>query len=361
MEHEEGLKAALGDRYQIEREIGSGGMATVYLAQDLKHDRKVAVKVLRPEVAAPLGMDRFLAEIRITANLSHPHILPLHDSGEADGFLFYVMPYVEGESLRDRLNREKQLRIEDALKIACEVADALGSAHRHNVIHRDIKPENVLLQEGHAVVADFGVARAINAAGGAQLTETGIVVGTPAYMSPEQALGEVQLDGRSDIYSLGCVLYEMLGGEPPYTGPTPQAVIAKKLSEPTPRISVLRELVPQSVESALDKALAKTPADRFDTPAELVDALSPALAVPVGPSHVGHRKAIARMVSRGTGTVPPPIERLAVLPLANLTGDPEQAYFVDGMHRALIAELAQIGALTVISRQSSRGNWGWMQ
>jgi serine/threonine-protein kinase len=213
----ERLKAALADRYRIERELGSGGMATVYLAEDLKHHRQVAVKVLRPELAAALGAERFLREIEITANLNHPHILPLLDSGEADTFLYYVMPYVEGESLRDRLVREKQLPIDDSLKIASEVADALGFAHEHNVIHRDIKPENILLEAKHAVVADFGVARAIDAAGETKLTETGIAIGTPAYLSPEQASGEPELDGRSDIYALGCVLYEMLAGQAPFS------------------------------------------------------------------------------------------------------------------------------------------------
>ncbi len=220
------LSTALADRYRIEREIGSGGMATVYLAKDLKHDRDVAVKVLRPELAAALGPERFLREIKIAARLHHPHILALHDSGEADGFLYYVMPYVEGESLRDRLNREKQLPVEDALQIAREVADALGSAHRHDVLHRDIKPENILLEEGHAVVADFGIARAISAAGGEHFTATGMSVGTPVYMSPEQAMAEKDLTNRSDIYSLGSVLYEMLTGEPPHIGGSGHASLA---------------------------------------------------------------------------------------------------------------------------------------
>ncbi len=229
------LKSALADRYQIEQELGSGGMATVYLAHDVRHERKVAVKVLRPELAAALGSERFLREIKIAANLNHPLILPLLDSGEADSFLYYVMPYVEGESLRDRLNYEKQLPIDDALKIASEVADALGFAHDHNVIHRDIKPENILLEAKHAVVADFGVARAIDQAGETRLTETGIAIGTPAYLSPEQASGERELDGRSDIYALGCVLYEMLAGEPPFTGPTAESIVHKHLTtEPLP-------------------------------------------------------------------------------------------------------------------------------
>ncbi len=268
------LEAALQDRYRIERPVGAGGMATVYLAEDLKHHRQVAIKVLRPELAASLGADRFLREIEIAAKLTHPHILALYDSGEADGFLYYVMPYVEGESLRDRLNRERQLPIEDAVRVAHEVAAALSHAHSINVIHRDIKPENILLSAGEAVVADFGIARALSVAGGKQLTATGMAVGTPAYMSPEQAAGDQDIDARSDLYSLGCVLYEMLGGDAPYTASTPQALIAKKLSEPTPRISVVRETVPASIEAALTKALAKTPADRFATAREFSEALA---------------------------------------------------------------------------------------
>src|SRR5262245_20561764 len=210
----ERLARALEGRYAIERVLGAGGMATVYLARDLKHDRRVAIKVLRPELAAALGHDRFLREITTTASLRHPHILPLYDSGQADGFLFYVMPYVEGESLRDRLRREKQLPVDDALRIVREVADALGYAHARGVVHRDVKPENILLESRHAVIADFGIARAISAAGGESLTGTGLAIGTPAYMSPEQAGGDKQMDGRSDIYALGCVLYELLAGQP---------------------------------------------------------------------------------------------------------------------------------------------------
>ncbi|GMR14352.1 MAG: hypothetical protein BMS9Abin29_2603 [Gemmatimonadota bacterium] len=270
----ERLTTALADRYRIERELGRGGMAIVYLATDLRHHRQVAVKVLKPELAAAVGAERFLREIEISAKLHHPHVLPLYDSGDADGFLYYVMPYVEGESLRDRLTREKQLAIDDALQVAREVADALSYAHSHGVIHRDIKPENILLESGHAVVADFGIARAVSAAGGDKLTQTGLAIGTPVYMSPEQASGERDIDGRSDLYSLGCVIYEMLAGEPPYTGTTPQAVIAKKRSEPTPRISVVRELVPAGVEAAIDQALAKTPADRFATAQQFVEALT---------------------------------------------------------------------------------------
>jgi Tol biopolymer transport system component/tRNA A-37 threonylcarbamoyl transferase component Bud32 len=270
----ERLREALAGRYSLERELGQGGMATVYLAEDVKHHRKVALKVLRPELSAALGSERFLREIETTAQLTHPHILPLLDSGTAEGTLFYVMPFVEGESLRDRLSRETQLPLEDALRIAREAADALAYAHSHGVIHRDIKPENILLKSGHAVVADFGIARAVSAAGGERLTETGLAVGTPAYMSPEQAAGSGKLDGRSDVYSLGYVLFEMLSGETPYTGPTPQSILAKKLSEPLPRISVVREAVAPGIEAALNKALARTPADRWPTAADFAAALA---------------------------------------------------------------------------------------
>src|SRR6267143_14122 len=228
------LAAALADRYRLEGQLGAGGMATVYLAHDVRHDRKVALKVLRPELAAVIGAERFLHEIKTTANLQHPHILPLFDSGGVEGTVFYTMPYVEGESLRDRLVREKQLPIDDAVRIAREVADALGFAHSHDVIHRDIKPENILFEAGHAVVSDFGIARAINAAGGDRLTETGLAVGTPSYMSPEQAAGSRELDGRSDLYSLACVVYEMLGGEPPFTGPTIESVVRQHLTAEAP-------------------------------------------------------------------------------------------------------------------------------
>jgi serine/threonine-protein kinase len=229
-EHFDHLKAALADRYTLERELGRGGMAVVYEALDVRHDRTVAIKVLRPELAASLGAERFLREIQIAAKLTHPNILPLHDSGEADGTLFYVMPYIEGESLRDLLSREKQLSIDDALQITREVGDALSYAHSLGVVHRDIKPENILFQAGHAVVADFGIARAVSEAGGESLTETGLAVGTPAYMSPEQATATKEIDARTDVYSLGCVLYEMLSGETPYSAPTPMAMMAKKLS-----------------------------------------------------------------------------------------------------------------------------------
>jgi serine/threonine-protein kinase len=267
------LAEALSRSYRIERELGQGGMATVYLADDVKHDRKVAVKVLRPELAAVIGAERFLAEIKTTANLQHPHILPLFDSGAADSFLFYVMPFVEGESLRDRLTREKQLPIADAVRIATEVAGALDYAHRHSVIHRDIKPENILLHDGRALVADFGIALAASKAGGTRMTETGMSLGTPTYMSPEQAMGEREITTRSDVYALGCVLYEMLTGEPPFTGPTAQAIVAKVMTEAPAPPSKRRETVPEQIEDAVLTALAKLPADRFATAAEFAAAL----------------------------------------------------------------------------------------
>ena len=269
----ERLAAALADRYRLERELGQGGMAIVFLAEDRKHHRQVAVKVLRAELAGALGPERFLREIETVARLHHPHILPLYDSGEADGFLYYVMPLVEGESLRDRLRREKQLPLDDALRIAREVADALSYAHARGVVHRDIKPENILLESGHAVVADFGIARAVSAAGGDRLTETGLSLGTPTYMSPEQAAGSDDLDGRSDLYSLGCVLYEMLAGEPPFTGPTAAGVIQQHITVEPRSITQLRPAVPASVAEAISRALAKTPADRFNPVGQFAEAL----------------------------------------------------------------------------------------
>jgi serine/threonine-protein kinase len=266
------LSTALADRYRIERELGQGGMATVYLADDLRHARKVAVKVLRPELAAVIGAERFLAEIRTTANLQHPHILPLFDSGEADGFLFYVMPFVEGESLRDRLTREQQLPIGAAVSIATEVASALDYAHRHGVIHRDIKPENILLHDGRALVADFGIALAASKAG-TRMTETGMSLGTPHYMSPEQAMGERAITARSDVYALGCVTYEMLVGDPPFIGSTAQAIVAKVMTEKPAAPTRLRDTIPPAVEDAVLTALEKLPADRFATAAEFAAAL----------------------------------------------------------------------------------------
>ena len=303
-------------------------MATVYLADDLKHRRKVAIKVLRPELGSLLGPERFTREIRIAAGLTHPHILPLHDSGEADGLLFYVMPYVRGESLRQRLSREKQLSIDEAIGIVRQVASALDHAHAHGLIHRDIKPENILLHEGEAMVTDFGIALAAGAAPGERLTATGLMVGTPEYMRPEQAAGERTLDPRSDVYSLGCVLYEMLAGEPPYTGPTAQAVIAKRFTDPVPAIRRLRPTVPPAVEQAIMKALARVPADRFASAAALTDALTtPAGGQPRSPS-------------------------VAVLPFLNLSADPENEFFADGITEDVIAQLSKIRSLKVISRTS---------
>ena len=272
------LTSSLAGRYAIERELGAGGMATVYLALDVRHDRRVALKVLRPELAAVIGVERFLQEIKTTANLRHPHILSLYDSGEVAGTAFYVMPYVEGESLRDRLTRDRQLPIADAVRIATEVASALDYAHRHGVIHRDIKPENILLEEGSAALADFGIALAVNQAGGHRLTETGLSLGTPQYMSPEQATGERQLDARSDIYSIGAVLYESLAGEPPHSGPTSQAIIGKLLTEKPTRLRTLRPSVPEPLESAVNTALAKAPADRYRSAADFGAAIQAAAA-----------------------------------------------------------------------------------
>jgi serine/threonine-protein kinase len=267
------LGAALADRYRLERELGQGGMATVYLAEDVKHRRKVAIKVLLPELSAVIGGDRFLKEIELTASLQHPHILPLFDSGAADGLLYYVMPYVEGETLRGRLARERQLPLDDAVRIAREVAAALDYAHKRGVVHRDIKPENVLLQDGAALVADFGIALAVSNAGAGRLTQTGLSLGTPHYMSPEQAMGEREITPRSDVYALGAMTYEMLVGEPPFTGPTAQAIVAKVLTEKPVAASVHRDTVPAHASAAIHKALAKLPADRFGSAAEFASAL----------------------------------------------------------------------------------------
>ena len=323
----ERLNAALAGRYALAHELGSGGMATVYLADDLKHHRPVAVKVLRPELASVLGPERFLREVEIAARLNHPHILALYDSGEADGFLYYVMPYVKGESLRHRLEREQQLPIDEALGITRQIASALDHAHAQDVIHRDVKPENILLYEGEAMVADFGIALAASAAAGERLTQTGLAVGTPEYMSPEQSVGERALDARSDVYSLACVLYEILAGEPPYTGRTAQAVIAKRLTDPVPAVRRLRTTVPAAVEQALMKALAKTPADRFASTGAFAEALTAPAPVRSPPS-------------------------VAVLPFLNLSVDPENEYFADGITEDVIAQLSKVRALRVISRTS---------
>jgi serine/threonine-protein kinase len=267
------LTSALSGRYAVDREIGAGGMATVYLARDVRHERKVALKVLRPELGAVLGVERFLAEIKVTANLQHPNLLPLFDSGEANGLLFYVMPFVEGETLRARLQRERQLPVDEAVRITLGIASALHYAHQHGVIHRDLKPENILLQAGQPVVADFGIALAVSNAGGTRVTQTGLSLGTPQYMSPEQATGDHTMDGRTDIYSLGAMLYEMLTGEPPHIGNSAQAIIARVLTDKPRSVRLVRDTVPVQIEAAIDKALAKLPADRFSTPNEFAEAL----------------------------------------------------------------------------------------
>ncbi len=327
------LRTALAGRYQIERELAVGGMATVHLARDLKHDREVALKVLRPELAVALGAERFLQEVRITARLEHPHILTLIDSGEADGLLYYVLPYVKGESLRALITRERQLEIVDALKIAAQVASALDYAHRHGVIHRDIKPENILLHEGEAVVADFGIALAVREAGGQRLTETGLSLGTPHYMSPEQATGERELDARADIYSLAAVVYEMLAGEPPHTGPTVHAVIAKLLTERPTSLRTVRHAVPEAVDAAVARALAKVPADRFATAARFAQALE---------------SGVASLAAPAGG-----LDSIAVLPFANLSADPENEYFSDGVTEEIINALTKVAALRVAARTSA--------
>jgi serine/threonine-protein kinase len=314
------LKSALGDRYDVERPIGEGGMATVYLARDLKHERRVAIKVLRPELSASLGADRFLREIRVAANLQHPNILGLYDSGEVDGLLYYVMPFVEGESLRDRLNREQQLPIHDALQITREAGEALDYAHKHGIVHRDIKPENILVQGGHALVADFGIARAVDAAG-EKLTQTGMAVGTPAYMSPEQAHGGDHVDARSDVYSLGCVLYELLIGQPPFTGPNAMAIMARHAMEVVPSLQVVRQSVPDDVEDAVLRALEKTPADRFQTMAEFCERLSEAAAESTMARTAARRAATGAARRVGTREIaaaqtPEPSAKRRVLPIA---------------------------------------------
>ncbi len=272
---------SLAARYTIERELGSGGMATVFLARDIKHKRQVAVKILKPELTVSLGAERFLREIETTANLRHPHIVPLYDSGEVRGALYYVMPFVEGESLRERLKREGQLPLDDAIRIAREVAGALSYAHARGIVHRDIKPENILLESGHAVVTDFGIARAVREAGTESLTGAGISLGTPAYMSPEQAAGEREVDGRSDLYSLGCVLYEMLSGQPPFTGPTAPSIIKQHMVTEARPISNLRPAVPAPVSAALERALAKNPGDRFSVVSQFGDALGQPESTPI--------------------------------------------------------------------------------
>ena len=370
------LSAALSDRYRITRELGAGGMATVYLAHDVRHDRDVAIKVLRPELAAALGAERFLAEVKITARLDHPHILTLIDSGEVDGTLFYVMPFVRGESLRAKLEREQQLAIEEALGVARQIASALDYAHREGVIHRDIKPENILLHEGQAFLTDFGIALAPSAAGGDRLTGTGFSLGTPSYMSPEQAAGDRNVDARSDIYALGAVTYEMLAGEPPITGATAQAMIAKLMTERPTSLSVTRDSVPPAVDAAVMRSLAKAPMDRFATAREFADALSASAPPPRAGRTVGRGPLLAGAaivlgvlgvvaVMRlgfpgkagsspdGKGTMGA-IRSIAVLPLDNYSADSTQEYFAEGMTDELTTDLATISSLRVTSRGSAQ-------
>ncbi|HEY0243638.1 MAG TPA: protein kinase [Gemmatimonadaceae bacterium] len=336
----EGLESALSSRYRVDRELGRGGMATVFLAMDLRHDRKVALKVLHPELSSSLGPDRFLREIKLAARLNHPHIVPLYDSGEAGGFLYYVMPLVEGESLRDRLLRDGRLSTEESLQIVRGNASARDYAHRQNIVHRDIKPENVMLQDGEALVTDFGIAKAVSVASGDTLTQTGMMVGTPAYVSPEQAAGEAEIDGRSDQYSLACVLYEMLSGRKPFTGATAQAVLSKRFSEPVPSIrEVFRDATPE-IESALQRALAKDTRERFSTTIEFARALVAShLTTPDG----------SLLTQAGAGTA----KSIAVLPFISQSADPEGEYFADGVAEEIINALSKIKALKVSSRTSS--------
>jgi len=337
------LETALTGRYAVEREIGRGGMATVYLAQDLKHRRPVAVKILHPHIAAQLGTDRFLREIQIAARLSHPHILALIDSGEADGLLYYIMPYIQGESLRDRMVRGK-LPLEEALQITRHVASALGYAHNQGVVHRDIKPENVMLHEGEAMVTDFGIAKAVSAAGNENLTQTGSTVGTPAYMSPEQASGEGDLDGRSDLYSLGCMAYELLAGVPPFTGTNAQAIIMKRFAENPPPLRAANPGVPDNVERAIARAMERQPADRFATTLQFAQAL----AVPgISTTPSGPRPVTASLPAA------PKAKSVAVLPFVDMSPEKDQDYFTDGMAEEIINALTKIQALRVASRSSA--------
>jgi serine/threonine protein kinase/Flp pilus assembly protein TadD len=336
----EGLQGALTGRYRFEREVGRGGMATVYLAQDLKHRRPVAVKVLHPHLAANVGADRFLREIEIAAGLNHPHILTLIDSGSADGLLYYVMPFVEGESLRGRLARAGRLPVGEAVELTRKVAGALAYAHSRGVVHRDVKPENVMMHEGEAMVTDFGIAKALS--GSETLTQTGMSLGTPAYMSPEQASGEHEIDGRSDIYSLGCMLYEMLAGEPPFTGPTIQAIIVRRFTESVRPVRTLRSEVPEEVDRALLRALARDPGERFAVAGEFAQALA---------------TAIARITPAGAPTMVTAqhraIRSIAVLPFADMSPSKDQDYFCEGIAEEIINALTKIDALQVASRSSA--------
>jgi serine/threonine protein kinase/tetratricopeptide (TPR) repeat protein len=322
---------ALGDRYTIENEIGRGGMATVYRARDPRHDRSVAVKVLNADVAAALGTERFLQEIKTVASLTHPHIVPVHDSGETGGVLFYVMPHIEGETLRDKINRDKHLSPAETVRLTRTLASALDFAHRHGVVHRDIKPENVMLFEGEPLILDFGIAKAISAAGGETLTRTGIAIGTPAYLSPEQASGETQLDGRSDQYSLACVVYEMLSGQPPFIASTAQGVIAKRFSAPPQPLSSSAN-VPAAASDVVLRALSLDPADRFPTVSEFARVLG--AAIPAEAAESSRRS-------------------IAVLPFTNMSADAENEFFTDGISEEIINALTKVRALDVASRTSA--------
>lgn len=370
----DGLRVALADRYTIDRELGHGGMATVYLADDLKHRRPVAIKVLSPEVAASLGSDRFLREIHTAAKLQHPHILPLLDSGDAQGVLYYVMPFVDGESLRDRLDREGPLPLSEALRVTAEIADALSYAHRHGVVHRDIKPGNILIsgpreESGHALVTDFGIARVAFAATGGTLTRAGVAVGTPAYMSPEQASAERDVDGRADIYSLGCVLYEMLAGHPPFLGSTAQEILARHARDPVPPLRTARPELPKVVERLVRTALAKAPADRYPTAAAFHRALT--ATVQPSPTRRALRWALSATLSVGALTLGSLLMArggrwepegstaadsdlsIAVLPFENIGGDPSNEPFSDGVAEDLSTELRKVARLNVRARTSA--------
>jgi serine/threonine protein kinase/tetratricopeptide (TPR) repeat protein len=335
------LSAALADRYRIEHELGQGGMATVYRARDVRHDRDVAIKVLNTELAESLGRQRFVREIRMAAKLNHPHILPLYDSGECDGFLYFVMPVMQGQTLRDRLVTECTLPVDEAVRIATEVADALDYAHRQDVVHRDIKPENILLHEGHAVVADFGIGKAIVAAASesSTFTQIGATVGTPAYMSPEQATGE-ELDGRSDLFALGCVLYEMLTGEVAFTGASAQATIARRLLYSPPPVTEKRAEVSDEVAELVTRLLEKAPADRYASGAQVVSTLRAATTS-------GPRAVTPRLDASSTD------KRIAVLPFTNMSADADNEFFSDGLTEELITDLSGVKALRVTSRNSS--------
>jgi serine/threonine protein kinase/Flp pilus assembly protein TadD len=338
------LQAALADRYLLDRELGRGGMATVYLAEDRKHRRPVAVKILHPELAVTLGTERFLREIAIAARLNHPHILTLIDSGESEGLLYYVMPYVEGESLRERLRRQGQIPLPEAVEITCQAARALGYAHQRGVVHRDIKPENLMLHEGGAIVADFGIARAVES-GSEKLTQTGFSVGTPTYMSPEQAVGDPEVDGRSDIYSLGCVLYEMLSGAPPFTGGSAQALLARRFREPAPPLPARG--IPDGIAQAVAKALATEPSGRYPAALQFAQALQASL---IGAPASHSESEDATVVTPGNARPQPSI---AVLPFADMSSERDQEYFADGITEEIINALTKIRALRVASRSSA--------